>query len=538
MNRIVECVPNFSEGRDKKTIEAIADAISDTPGCRLLDVDPGHSTHRTVITFVGDPDAVVEGALAAAMVARTKIDMRRHQGEHPRFGALDVCPFVPVAGVTMDDCVKIAETFGRRLAEAIHVPVYLYEAAARNEKRRKLSDVRRGEYEGLSRRLKDPQWQPDFGPAEFVPEWGASAVGARNFLIAYNVNILGTVNQAHRIALNLREAGRGPDVPGRLKEVKGLGWFVEEYNLAQVSVNLTDFHVTPMHVLYEAVKEEAAALKVGVAGSEIVGMVPESALLMAAGYYIEKEDLFIYETDQKIRLAVERLGLSSVTPFRPGERIIEYITAPPPDEPLAGLSLRDFINELSARNTAPGGGSASAAMAAMGAALGAMAAKLTYGVRRFEDRDSYMRQCIPLFHDTVHELIPMIDADTKAFHDYIAAVKLPKDTPESKKLRHERMQDGLKNAVQTPLSVMRLGDRLWPVFCLVAEHGNPACKSDIQVGARALADGIWGAGQNVRINLEDIEDKSFKTDVLGETDAIIDRAEKECEKVLQILSGR
>jgi glutamate formiminotransferase/formiminotetrahydrofolate cyclodeaminase len=308
---------------------------------------------------------------------------------------MDVCPFIPVANTTMAECVAVAREFGRLAAEELGVPFFLYEEAAAHDYRRKLPDLRRGEYEGLAARLKDPDWQPDFGPAEFVPEWGATAVGARMFLIAYNVNILGTSNQAHRIALNLREAGRGEDEPGRLKDVKGMGWFVEEYNLAQVTVNLNNYKVTAIHTLFEAVKEEAAALGVGVAGSEIVGVVPLAAILMAADYYIDKENLFVGEEDQKVRLAMERLGLNSVAPFDPQEKIIEYRVAEPPDEPLAGLSLRGFIEAVAARTAAPGGGSVSAALAALGAGLGAMVAKLTYGVRKFEDRDAQMRAVIP-----------------------------------------------------------------------------------------------------------------------------------------------
>ncbi|MGD8268190.1 MAG: glutamate formimidoyltransferase, partial [Desulfobacterales bacterium] len=330
MKKIVECVPNFSEGRNPATIEAIARAIRNTTGCRLLDVDPGASTHRTVYTFVGEPEAVLEGALAAARVARELIDMRHHQGEHPRFGALDVCPFVPVAGVSMAACVALSREFGRRAAEELEIPIYFYEETASADYRRQLADIREGEYEGLAAKLQDPRWQPDCGPAEFVPAWGATATGARKFLIAYNVNILGTSNQAHRIALNLREAGRGEDEPGRLREVKGMGWQVDDYNLAQVTVNLTDYEVTPPHVLFEEVKKDAAALNVGVAGSEIVGVVPLAAILMAAEYYIHAENLFILEEDQKVRLAVDRLGLNTVAPFNPQEKIIEYIVAEAP----------------------------------------------------------------------------------------------------------------------------------------------------------------------------------------------------------------
>jgi glutamate formiminotransferase/formiminotetrahydrofolate cyclodeaminase len=435
----------------------------------------------------------------------------------------------------MEECVAIAREFGRRAAEELRVPFFLYEEAAEQDYRRKLPDVRRGEYEGLAGRLKDPDWQPDFGPTEFVPEWGATATGARMFLIAYNVNILGTSNQAHRIALNLREAGRGEDQPGRLKAVKGMGWLVEEYNMAQVTVNLNNYKLTAIHTLFEAVKEEAAALGVGVAGSEIVGVVPLEAILMAADYYIEKENLFIIEEDQKVRLAVERLGLNSVAPFDPQEKIIEYRVAEPPVEPLAGLSLRDFIEAVAARTSAPGGGSVSAALAALGTGLGAMVAKLTYGVRKFEDRDHQMRAVIPPLHALTQALIPMVDADTNAFEEYMEGLRMPRETEAEKKARQEKMQKGLKTAIRVPLTTMRLGDKAWDPLCETARYGNPASKSDVQVGARALEAGIWGALQNVYINMVDLADAAFKAEILEEAEAIMARAKEKCSEVLEIL---
>jgi glutamate formiminotransferase/formiminotetrahydrofolate cyclodeaminase len=535
MKKIIECVPNFSEGRDEAIINAIADAIRDTDGCTLLDVDPGKSTHRTVYTFVGDEKTVIEGALAGARVAKEKIDMARHHGEHPRFGAMDVCPFIPVANVTMEECVQIAKEFARRAAEELEVPFFLYEEAAEQEGRRKLPDVRKGEYEALENRLKDPCWKPDFGPARFVPSWGATATGARMFLIAYNVNILGTANQAHRIALDLREAGRGAGQPGELKEVKGMGWYVDEYNLAQVTVNLNNYNVTPIHVLFEAVKKKAAALNIGVAGSEIVGIVPKESLLMAADYYIEQENLFIYEEEQKIRLAIERMGLNSVAPFIPGDKVIEYIVAEPPEEPLASMSLRGFIQEIAARTSAPGGGSASAAMAAMGVGLGSMVAKLTQGVRKFEAVESHMQKSIPVLHELTKELIPMIDADTSAFNEYMEGLRLPRGTEAEKKARTAKMQAGLKAAIQIPLTTMRLGDRAWDALCEVAKYENPASKSDVQVGAKALETGIWGAFQNVLINMKDIEDQVFRAETMAEATAIETRSKKMCARVLEIL---
>ncbi len=538
MKKIVECVPNFSEGRNKETIDAIADAIGNTAGCTLLDVDPGRSTNRTVYTFVGEPEAVVEGALAGARVAREKIDMRTHKGEHHRMGALDVCPFIPVANVTMEECVALSKEFGQRAADELGIPVYLYEASATRDYRRKLPQIREGQYEAVKDRIVKPEWKPDFGPARFIPEWGATVTGARFFLIAYNVNLLSTPNQAHRIALNLREAGRGPDDPGRLKEVKGMGWYVDDYNLAQVTVNLTNYRVTPPHILFEEVKKETAQLNVAVTGSEIVGVVPLEAILAAAEYYIEKENLFVLDEDQKVRLAVERLGLNSVAPFNPKEKIIEYIIAEEPDEPLAGLTTRRFIEEVASRSSAPGGGSVSAAIAAMGAGLGAMVAKLTLGVRKFQDVDAKMRELTPPLHAAAHALIPMIDADTHAFNDYVAALGLPKDTEADRAHRAERLQLGLKKAIDTPLSVMKAADAAWDALIEVAKYGNIASKSDVEVGARALETGIWGAYKNVVINMAGITDHTYKKETMEKADALKDRAVDMCGKVLEILDSR
>lgn len=538
MTRIVECVPNFSEGRDRAVIDAIAEAIRRTQGCTLLDVDPGASTNRTVYTFVGEPQAVVEGALAAARVARERIDMRRHAGEHPRMGALDVCPFVPVSGVTMDDCVAAAKEFGRRLAEELGVPVFLYERAATQEHRRSLKQIRAGEYEGLAARLARPEWAPDFGPAQLVPAWGATATGARDFLIAYNVNVLGTKEQAHRIALDLREQGRGPDQPGRLPAVKAIGWWVEEYGLAQVSMNLDNYAVTPPHVAFEAVAEEARKLKLAVAGSELVGLIPLEAMLAAAEHYIRREGLFIVDERQKIRLVAERLGLSSVTPFVPEKRIIEYMISGSGSGPLAAMSVRAFVELLGSRTPAPGGGSASALAGAMGAALGAMTGWMTYGKRKFEAKDGVIRSLIPPLHEAMLALIPLIDADTAAFSDYMAALGLPKDTDEERAARERAMQEGLKKAIGVPLEAMRAADRAWSAMRETAHHGNLASRSDLEVGARLLEVGTWGAWRNVLINLGPIRDDAFKSRTRDEADALAQRAREACAEVLAILEKR
>ncbi len=537
-NKIIECVPNFSEGRNNETIEAIAEAIRKTKGCRLLDVDPGESTNRTVYTFTGNPESIVEGALNAARIARERIDMRGHSGGHPRMGALDVCPFIPVTNTTIEECVVISRCFAERASEELGIPIYLYEAASDREYRKTLAQIRRGEYEGFAGKIVLPEWKPDYGPAKFIPEWGATVTGARSFLIAYNVNLLGTSNQAHRIALNLREAGRGPDQPGKLKHVQGIGWFVDEYNLSQVSANLTDYQVTPPHVLFEAVKAEAEKLSVGVAGSEIVGLIPLKAMLMAADYYINKEKLFIFEEKQKIRLVVDRLGLNSVASFNPKEKIIEYVVSEPPNLLLADSSLRQFVESVGARSSSPGGGAVSAAAAALGAALGAMAGKLTYGVRKFESVDCQMRENIPALHKAYKALIPMIDADSEAYSDFAAALRMPKDNPQQKEKRARAMQEGLKRAIDVPLSTMRIADDAWDALSKIARFGNIASVSDVEVGARSMELGIWGAWRNVLINLKDIRDETYKNAVLKEADDIAARAKNRCDEVLDIIGKR
>ena len=538
MKQIVECVPNFSEGRNKETIEAIANAIRAIEGVTLLDVDPGYSTNRTVYTFVGDKKAVVNGALAASKVAKGLIDMRNQKGEHPRMGALDVCPFVPVANVTMEECVECAREFGKRAADELGIQSFLYEEAAEKDYRRKLSDIRKGEYEAMAEKVKLPEWKPDFGPDEFDPKWGVTATGARVFLIAYNINIIGTHNQAHRIALDLREAGRGEGKEGKLKEVKAMGWMVEEYNMAQITINLTNYKVTPMHVAYEEAKKEAQKLNVGVAGSELVGLIPLDAMLQAAEYYMEKENLFILDEDQKIKLVIDRLGLNSISQFDPNKRIIEYMIMDKPEEPLAGSTVRGFIEQIAARTSAPGGGSAAAAVGGIGAALGMMVAQLTYGVRKFEHLDSQMRKIIPPLNSAVQGLIPSIDADTNAFNDYMDALRLPKSTDAEKKMRENAMQEGLKKAINVPLATMKFGDAAWDAMLEVAEHGNFNSRSDIEVGARSLEVGIWGAYKNVLINLPGIKDKDFVDKIRKEAEEIKNRANQKCIEVLEIVMKR
>lgn len=538
MQKIIECVPNFSEGRNKETIEAIAQAIRDTEACRLLDVDPGYSTNRTVYTFVGDEDSIIEGALNAARVAKKLIDMTKHSGEHPRMGAMDVCPFIPVKNVTMEECVEISKKFAKRASEELGIAFYLYEEASQTDYRKKLPDIRSGEYEAMAEKVKKDGWEPDFWSGTFDPKWGVTATGARFFLVAYNINVLAPYNQAHRIALDLREAGRGDGDEGKLKDVKALGWHVEEYGMAQISMNLNNYNVTPIHVAFEEAKKCAEELNVGLAGSEIVGLVPLEPILMAAEYYIQKENLFIIDEAQKIKLVVDRLGLNSISPFKPEERIIEYLIAEERNEPLASLTLRGFIEEVAARSAAPGGGSVSAAVSAMGVGLGAMVTQLTYGIRRFENVQDEMKKAIPTLVEVTQELIPKVDEDTNAFNDFVDAMRLPQNTDEEKATRTNTMQEGLKKAIYTPLSVMKISDKVWDSMEIAAKFGNINSKSDVEVGVRAVELGIWGAWKNVLINMTDIKDENWKNSVLKEADEIMNRAKIKSEEILNILNNR
>jgi glutamate formiminotransferase / formiminotetrahydrofolate cyclodeaminase len=544
--RLVECVPNFSEGRDRSVIEAIADAIRAVAGVQLLDVDPGESTNRTVVTFVGEPDAVVEAAFQGARTAYRLIDMTRHHGEHPRMGAVDVVPFIPVAGVTMEECVDLARRFGSRVGDEIGVPVYLYEEAQSDPARRALRDIRVGEYEAIPERIRRPEWKPDFGPAEFVPRAGATVTGARFFLIAYNVNILGTRNQAHRLALNVREQGRtvkGPDgtdvvEPGRFQAVKGLGWELEEFNLAQVSMNLDNFEVTPLHAVYEAIRDDARALNVAVAGSEIVGLVPRAAILAAADYYIEREKLFILDERQKVRLAIDRLGLSSLQPFRPEEKIIEYMIDADAGGPLIRQSVREFVEAVGARTAAPGGGSAAALLGALGAALGAMVGWLTYGRRKYEHLDARMRESIPPLAEVQETLLRAVDRDTDAFNDYMAALALPDDSPGEAEARRAALQQCLRKATLVPFDTMQAADRAWEPLAQVARFGQYSSRSDVEVGAKALEACVYGAHRNVMINLAGIRDDAFRRDLEQRAGALLDRARDALREIEEIVAGR
>jgi glutamate formiminotransferase / formiminotetrahydrofolate cyclodeaminase len=532
MSRLVECVPNFSEGRDRSVIDAISRAISATSGVRLLDVDPGADTNRTVYTFVGEPEAVSEAAFRGAVAASELIDMSRHQGAHPRMGALDVCPIVPVSGVTMDECVQVAQVLGRRLAETLALPVYFYEYAATRPGRRNLADIRAGEYEGLRGKLADPDWVPDAGPASFNARLGATAVGAREFLIAYNVN-LNTRDQklANEVALNIREAGRlkrdaqgeivtdaqggQQRVPGRLKAVKAIGWYIEQYRQAQVSVNLLSYRTTPLHVVYETAVEEAAKLGLVVTGSELVGLAPLEPLLQAGRHYLRKQGRSTGLPERElVEISIQSLGLAQLAPFDPDKRIIEYAVRMP--GPLVSLTVDRFVDEVSSNSPAPGGGSVAAIAGSLGAALAAMVANLTVGKKGYEVAWASFSSLAERAQALKADLLRAVDDDTRAFDDVLTAMRLPKADPEEKRARADAIAAAYQKATEVPLATARMCLLALELAQEAAVGGNRSSASDAGVGALLAKAGLEAAILNVRINLPSVKEGAFKAATLAE----------------------
>ncbi|HUA85713.1 MAG TPA: glutamate formimidoyltransferase [Bryobacteraceae bacterium] len=525
--RLVECVPNFSEGRNKKSIDAITETIAMVEGVELLDVDPGASTNRTVVTFVGDPEAALEAAFLAIAKAAQLIDMRQHRGAHPRLGATDVCPFVPVTGVTMADCVELAKRLGDRVGKELSIPVYLYAEAAQSEDRRNLADVRKGEYEMLAERMRNG-FNPDFGPQQFNAAAGATVVGARKFLIAYNVDLnTRSAKLANEIALEIREAGRAQrdadgniikaadgttlKTPGKLQATKAIGWYVEEYQRAQISINLVDYEQTAIHTAFDQCCKEAEKLGLRVTGSEIVGLVPLMPMLMAGRHYLSKQGRCagVPEADL-ISSAVSSLGLSDVAPFDPQKKIIEYRVAPK-EKLLKDLTVAAFIDELSRESPAPGGGSVAALCAALSAALTSMVANLTIGKKGFEASRPLMNDLAEQAQKLKAEFIAAIDDDTKAFSRIGAARQLPKDTDDNKRLRDQAIEQANKDATMVPLLVLEKTVKAIEIAEIVMSKGNPNTLSDAGVAAltaRAAAD---GALYNVLINLQSLSDQAFIT---------------------------
>lgn len=514
---IVECVPNFSEGRDRAVIDAIARAIRSVQEVSLLDVDPGYDTNRTVYTFIGPPERVREAALAASREARVLIDMRRHHGAHPRIGALDVCPFVPVSGISMEDCAQLARSFGHTLAEELEVPVYLYEKSATNPDRQSLADIRAGEYEGLPKKLEDSNWAPDFGPVAFDPRWGATVTGAREFLIAYNIN-LNTRDKklANDIALSVREAGRTVKdaagnslrVPGRLKAVRAIGWYIDAYRCAQVSINLLDFRTTPLPAVFEAVKEEAEARGLYVTGSELIGLIPLEALRECGQHFRTRMGKSPGLSDEElVELAVQTLGLSSVQPFEPDRKVIEWAIRP--REQLVSMDIRSFVGLVSADSPAPGGGSVAALAGALGASLAAMDANLSVGKKGYEDVSESLSRLSMRAQSDRRELLSLVDEDTEAFNSVMAAMRLPKSDGVERGARLAAIEAAEKHAAQVPLATAELCLDAMTLCIEAARLGNENSVTDAATGCLMAHAGLKSALMNVRINIKAIEDKAF-----------------------------
>ena len=558
-NRIIECVPNFSEGRNMEIIKQITDVIESVDGVKLIDVDPGKATNRTVVTIVGTPEEVCEAAFLAAKKATEVIDMSKHSGAHPRFGAMDVCPLVPVANISMEETTEYARKLAKRIGEELQYPVYCYEFAAQNPERKNLANVRSGEYEGLRDKLSKPEWKPDFGPAKFVPKTGATAVSARNFLIAYNVNLNTTsTRRANAIAFDIREKGRpvregnpftgkikldekGKEIwkPGTLKEVKAIGWFIEEYGIAQISINLTNITVTSMHMAFEEACKMAQERGLRVTGSELVGVAPLQAFLDAGKYFLAKQNRSCGISDKEIiKIAVKSLGLDDLCPFDPNKKIIEYILADKKSKKLVDMSVTDFVLETASESAAPGGGSIAACMGAMGAALGTMVANLSAHKPGWDEKWEEFSQWAEkgkIFHD---KLLFLLDEDTRAFNKIMDAFGLPKNSPSDKEIRKTAIQTATKYAIEIPFKVMQACYESMEIMKAMAEKGNPNSVTDAGVGAIAARSGVLGAYLNVKINCSSLEDKTYTKDIIEKAEKIMRNAIKQEEEILTIVDKK
>jgi glutamate formiminotransferase/formiminotetrahydrofolate cyclodeaminase len=561
--KLIECVPNFSEGNDMHLINQITAEIEAVDGVKLIDVDPGKATNRTVVTMVGTPDEVCEAAFRAVKKASELIDMSKHKGAHPRFGATDVCPLIPVSNITMEETVVYAHKLAERIGKELNIPVYCYESAAKESKRKNLANCRSGEYEGLKEKLSNPDWKPDFGPAKFnenVSRTGATAVGARNFLIAYNVNLNTTsTRRANAVAFDLRERGRaktdsqtnkpvldakGEPVfePGLLKSVKAIGWFIEEFGIAQISMNLTDISVTPLHIAFDKACERAQARGLRVSGSELVGVVPLEAMLEAGKYFLRKQQRSIGVSDKElIKIAVKSMGLDELYPFDPDKKIIEYILA---KEDLSGkkqlidMSLTAFVEETASESPAPGGGSIAAYMGALGASLGGMVANLSSHKRGWDERWEEFSNWAERAKTFQVQLLKMVDEDTNAFNKIMDAFGLPKNSDEEKQLRTNAIQEATKYATEVPFQTMKLCFESMQVMKAMAEKGNPNSVSDAGVGAIAARAGVAGAFLNVKINAAGINDKDFATYIINEADSLLKKANELEAEILNLVEKK
>ncbi|MDQ3112404.1 MAG: glutamate formimidoyltransferase [Bacteroidota bacterium] len=559
MKKLIECVPNFSEGNDMNIIKQITDRIESVEGVRLLNVDPGKATNRTVVTFVGEPDAVVEAAVRAIKIAGELIDMSRHKGEHPRMGATDVCPLIPVSGITMEETTEYAKKLGARVGKELNIPVYLYEYAQPKKERNNLSVIRAGEYEGFFKKIKLPEWAPDFGPDEYDAKRGATVIGAREFLVAYNINLNTTsTRRANSIAFDVREAGRvkregdpltgkivnDPDgkpinIPGTLKSVKAIGWFIEEYGIAQISMNLTNTKITPVHIAFDEVCKRAEERGLRVTGSELVGLIPLNSLLDAGKYFLGKQQRSTGIPEKElIRIAVKSLGLDELGPFKPEERVIEYLLNDVSSSKLISMSLTAFADETSSESPAPGGGSISAYMGSLGAALATMVANLSSHKRGWDDRWKEFSDWAEKGQKHKDTLLKLVDEDTNAFNRIMNAFGLPKSTEEEKAARTAAIQEATKYATEIPFAVMEASLASMEVIKAMAEHGNPNSVSDAGVGALAARSAVMGAYLNVKINAAGLTDKTFANDIIAKGKDIQEKTQKLEAEILAVVNEK
>jgi glutamate formiminotransferase/formiminotetrahydrofolate cyclodeaminase len=546
VNQIIECVPNFSEGRDMKIIKQITDEIEAVEGVRLLNVDPGKATNRTVVTFVGSPKPVVEAAFKAIKKAGELIDMSRHKGEHPRMGATDVCPLIPIANITMGETVEWAQRLAERVGRELSLPVYLYEEAQADKSRSNLSVIRAGEYEGFFKKITE--LKPDFGPAVFDAKRGATVIGARDFLVAYNVNLNTTsVRRANAIAFDVREAGRkmiddrGEMIvkPGSLKNVKAIGWFIEEYGIAQISINLTNINITPVHIAFDEVCKKADARGIRVTGSELVGLIPLKAMLDAGKCFLKKQNRSVGVSEKElIRIAVISMGLDELAPFKPEEKIIEYMLQDKNDSRLVSMPLNDFADETASESPAPGGGSIAAYVGSLGVSLATMVANLSSHKKGWDDRWEEFSNWAEKGQQFKDELLRLVDADTKAFNGIMHAMSLPKGTDEEKALRKLAMNEATKVAIEVPFQVMKISYDSMEVIKAMAEVGNPNSVSDAGVGALCARSAVMGAFMNVRINASGYDDKDFVEEVLRKGKEIEKKAIALEDEILNIVNSK
>lgn len=559
MKKLIECVPNFSEGHDMNIIKQITNQIESVEGVRLLDVDPGKTTNRTVVTMVGTPDEVIEAAFLAIKKASELIDMSKHKGAHPRFGATDVCPLVPVSNISMEETVEYAHKLAERVGRELNIPIFCYEFAAKIEKRRNLATCRAGEYEGLKDKLAKPEWKPDYGLAKFNATAGATAIGARNFLVAYNVNLNTTsTRRANAIAFDIREAGRTKRegdpisgkivldekgepvrIPGSLKKTKAVGWYIDEYGVAQISINLTDISVTPVHIAFDEVCKKADERGIRVTGSELVGLIPLNAMLDAGKHYLRKQERSLgVSEDEIIKIAIKSMGLDELKPFDPKEKIIEYMLEDQSKSPLINMKLNAFADETASESPAPGGGSISAYMGALGISLATMVANLSSHKRGWDERWEEFSIWAEKGQKYKDALLRMVDEDTHAFNKIMEAFGLPNGNTEEKAARTQAIQDATKNAIEIPFKVMQLSFDSMEVIKAMAEIGNPNSASDAGVGALAARSAVMGAFLNVKINAGGLNDKTYINEVLAKGTEIEKKAQELEKEILDIVNGK